>query len=340
MVTIYDIAKKANVSAMTVSKVINNTGRISEPTREKIRRVMEELNYVPNSTARSLVLQQTNTLFLLITDITNPFYTTLARGAEDAARESGYKLLFGNSDENPEKEQEYIDTILATRADGVLMAPAGDSSCDHLKLLQKHKIPFVLLDREVPGIEADTVLGDSREGARLLVQHLIDLGHRRIALVNGPHDISSARERYNGYRDALKQNGIPCDPTLFLEVSYQSKQDGTIEDWLCSTLAEKPTAIFAGNNFLALSLIRLLHNKGLDVPRDISIVCFDELEPGLVVHPFLTVAAQQSYQFGFLGARMLIDRIRDGSLPPKKIILPTEIVIRESAGELKTKDNH
>ena len=166
MVTIYDIAAKANVSAMTVSRVINNTGKISDKTRAKVKRVMEELNYVPNQTARSLVLQQTKLLFLLITDITNPFYTTLLAGQRMLPRRSGYRLLFGNSDESLEKEADYVTTILSARVDGVLVAPAGDPSLPHLKSLRKHKVPFVLLDREVPGIECDIVLGDSKEGAR------------------------------------------------------------------------------------------------------------------------------------------------------------------------------
>jgi len=208
MVTIYDIAAKAGVSAMTVSRVINNTGKISDKTRLKVQRVMEELHYVPNQMARSLVLQQSNLLFLLITDITNPFYTTLARGAEDAAKLQGYRLLFGNSDGSVEKEKDYLDTILTTRADGVLVAPAGDPSLPHLETLRKHRIPFVLLDREVPGIDSDVVLGDSKEGARKLVNHLVAMGHRRIAFINGSYEVSSARVRLEGYREALKLNDI------------------------------------------------------------------------------------------------------------------------------------
>lgn len=143
MITIYDIAKKANVSAMTVSKVINHTGRISSATRERVQQVIDELGYIPNSNARSLVLQRTQMLSLLITDITNPFYTTLARGAEDAAHLRGYRLLFGNSDEDYKKEKDYVDAILSTRVDGVLFAPAGDRSLQHLKQLQERHIPFV-----------------------------------------------------------------------------------------------------------------------------------------------------------------------------------------------------
>ncbi len=233
MVTIYDVAAKASVSAMTVSRVINNTGKISEKTRAKVKRVMEELNYVPNQTARSLVLQQTKLLFLLITDIMNPFYTTLARGAEDAAKKSGYRLLFGNSDESLEKESDYVTTILTARVDGVLVAPAGDPSLPHMESLRKHKVPFVLLDREVPGIECDIVLGDSKEGARMLVEHLVSQGHHRIAMVNGSPSISSARLRLQGYQDGLKLNDIAFNERYVYETSFGPLNDLTeMEQWI------------------------------------------------------------------------------------------------------------
>jgi LacI family transcriptional regulator len=332
MVTIYDIAKKANVSAMTVSKVINNAGRISEKTREKVRLVMEELNYVPNQMARSLVLQQTNILFLLITDITNPFYTTLARGAEDAAKQHGYRLLFGNSDENLMKEGEYIETILGTRVDGVLFSPAGDRSLPNLETLRMHKVPFVLLDREVPGIECDVVIGDSKAGARQLVEHMIDHKHQRIALINGSLEVSSARLRQEGYIEAHKLNAIPIREDNMLELSYSAHSDlSTIEKWLKS-LNPLPTAIVAGNNVLAVEAIRAIQNCGLQVPEDISIACFDDLGSIFEITPFLTVVAQQAYQFGFMGVQLLIERImeRETAKPWKKIILPVELLPRKS----------
>jgi LacI family transcriptional regulator len=332
MVTIYDIAKKANVSAMTVSKVINNAGRISEKTRKKVRLVMEELNYVPNQMARSLVLQQSNILFLLITDITNPFYTTLARGAEDAAKKHGYRLLFGNSDENLIKEGEYIETILGTRVDGVLFSPAGDRSLPNLETLRMHKVPFVLLDREVPGVECDVVLGDSKEGARQLVEHMIDHKHQRIALINGSLEISSARLRQQGYIEAHKLNKLPIGEDHMLELSYSAHSDlTTIENWL-KGLTPLPTAIVAGNNVLAVEAIRAIQNCGLQVPEDISVACFDDLGAISEITPFLTVVAQQAYQFGFIGVQLLIERImeRETAKPWKKIILPVELIPRKS----------
>ncbi|MEF3312975.1 substrate-binding domain-containing protein [Paenibacillus sp. GYB004] len=330
MVTIYDIAKQANVSAMTVSKVINNTGKISEKTRSRIKKIMEEMNYVPNSMARSLVLQETKMLSLLIPDITNPFFTTLARGAEDAAMRLGYKLLFGNSDESLAKEKEYVDMILSTRVDGVLFSAASDLSGPHLQTLRLHRIPFVLLDRAVPGHECDTVTGDSREGARKLVEHLISLGHRRIALVNGSLAVSTARDRLAGYKDALKLNDIAVDDTLLLESNYKHFEDGPLLRSMLE-LPDPPTAVFAGNNFLAVGLIRKLLELGVRVPEQMSVVCFDDLGAS-VIDPFFTVASQPAYQFGAMGIQLLVDRIKGATTPEwKKIVLPSELVVRGSS---------
>jgi len=332
MVTIYDIAARANVSAMTVSRVINQPERVSAKTRERVLKVMDELNYVPNGMARSLVLQESKILFLLVTDIRNPFYTTLARGAEDAAAESGFRLLFGNSDESLDKESTYIETILKARVDGALIAPSGDASLPNLERLHRHKVPFVLLDREVPGIDCDIVLGDSISGARQLVGHLYELGHRRIALVNGSLSVSSARYRQEGYREALKTYGLPIDERYMLETEFGLEHDPTdIEAWL-KRLDPMPTAIVAGNNVIALRVIRLLRAAGIGVPEQVSVACFDDFGPFSGVDPFVTVAAQQAYQFGHAGMRLLIERIRarGEERPRKRIMLPTALILRKS----------
>ncbi|MEO3943883.1 LacI family DNA-binding transcriptional regulator [Gorillibacterium sp. CAU 1737] len=327
MVTIYDIAEKAKVSAMTVSRVINESGRISEKTRQRVKKVMEEMHYVPNHMARSLVLQQTNLLYLLITDITNPFYTTVARGAEDAAKESGFRLLFGNSDENLLKEADYIDTILSSRADGVLIAPTSDASLPHLNLLRQHNVPFVLLDREVPGIECDVVLGDSNEGGNAIVDHLVSEGHRNIAFINGSSSVSSARHRFHGYLEGLSRNGIPVRDTYCLEASFGMVSDLTEMAMWLDNLDPFPTAIIAGNNVLALETIRLLRRRGLSVPEDISLCCFDDFGPFSEIDSFMTVVSQQAYEFGYQGAQLLFERIKNRtySKPWSRVVLPTEL---------------
>ncbi|WP_274649816.1 LacI family DNA-binding transcriptional regulator [Paenibacillus humicola] len=331
MVTIYDIAKKAGCSAMTVSRVINNTGRISDKTRQRVLAIMKEMNYVPNSIARSLVVQETRLLSLLITDITNPFYTSLARGAEDAARRLGYRLLLANSDENVEKEKEYIDAVLSARVDGVLFAPAGDDSLAGLDKLRRQNIKVVLLDREVPGMSCDIVLGDSKEGARQLTGHLIGLGHRRIALLNGSRAVSTARLRQSGYEEALALAGIPLDPELVAEADYKHADHDEWADRLMQA-GGRPTALFAANNFLALGAIRALQARGLRVPADVSVVCFDELEAGFVVDPFMTVVAQPAYDFGYMGVQLLVDRIRNQApAEPRRVILPPVLRVRKSS---------
>ncbi|UHA72821.1 LacI family DNA-binding transcriptional regulator [Paenibacillus sp. 481] len=332
MATIYDIAKRANVSAMTVSRVINNTGRVSEKTRAKVKKVMEEMQYIPNSVARCLVTQESKVLSLLISDIANPFFTTMARGAEDAAMRQGYRLMFGNSDESIDKERDYVEMILSMRVDGVLFAPSSDRSLQHLEWLQRKNVPFVLLDREVTGIESDAVLGDSREGARKLVTEMIQRGHRRIAIIIGQVDISTSRERHAGYMDALKLADIPYDESLVMMSSYPSQHGRFIfkDGWLNSNGSERPTAIFAANNMLALSVLQTVRDLGLRVPDDLSIACFDDFGRLEEANPFFTVASQPAYQFGELGIQLLLERIRDRNRAVRRIVLPCSIHLRQS----------
>ncbi|BFH13071.1 LacI family transcriptional regulator [Paenibacillus melissococcoides] len=334
MATIYDIAKKANVSAMTVSRVINNTGRVSEKTRVKVKQVMEEMRYIPNSVARCLVTQESKIVSLLITDITNPFFTTMARGAEDAAMRHGYRLMFGNSDESFSKEKDYVEMILSMRVDGVLFAPSGDQSKEHLEWLQRQNVPFVLLDREVPGINCDAVLGDSRDGAKRMVAEMIRYGHRRIALVNGAQDVSTARERQSGYIEALQEAGIEFDESLVMQTSYSRVQDLSVAHWMELAPETRPTAIFAANNMLALSVLKSVRSLGLRVPEDLSIACFDDFGWVEEANQFFSVASQPAYEFGEQGMQLLLDRIKNREEQPRQIVLPCDILMRQSVGRI------
>ncbi|MCM3712971.1 LacI family transcriptional regulator [Alkalihalobacillus oceani] len=334
MATIYDIAKKANVSAMTVSRVINNSGSIKESTRKKVEEAIKELNYIPNSAARSLVSKKSNLLALLITDVTNPFFTKVARGAEDKAQQMGYQLMLCNTDESVEKESKYIDVLLAAGVDGVLFTPSGEKSKKNLRKLAKHGIPFTLIDRKVQGINCDVVLGDNHEGTRQLLQHLIDLGHEKIAIINAPLDISTAHDRYQAYVNTLKMNGLSVDERLVLKSHYK-KENATnnIEYILSLSKKERPTAIFATNNFIAVETIRALREKKLEVPHDMAFVCFDDLDHHATIDPFLTVASQPAYDFGFTGVQFVIERV-EGTAPQefRKIQFQTELVVRKSSG--------
>ncbi|MBS4179385.1 LacI family DNA-binding transcriptional regulator [Lederbergia citrea] len=334
MVTIYDIAKKANVSAMTVSRVINKSDKISVKTREKVEAIIKELNYLPNSSARSLVSKKTKILSLMITDIANPFFTSVARGAEDKAMQMGYQLMLCNSDENLEKESKYIDMLISTGTDGVLIAPANDSSKKNIQTLTKYNIPFVLLDRHIKDLKCDQVLSDNETTTRRLLEHLIKQGHKRIAIINGPLDVATARERHQAYCDTLTSHGLEINSNLIHQSHFL--QDSDISEIIKKMLDlhenERPTAIFATSNFIGVDTVKFLFKYNMKVPEDIAVVCYDGLPNYTESELFITAAEQPSYHFGYMGMQMLIERIENTAPEmPRKIVLPAEIHIRKSS---------
>jgi LacI family transcriptional regulator len=336
---ITDVAKLAKVSAMTVSRVLNGKGYVKEETKQRVLKAMAELNYVPNDLARSLVRQQTQMIALIVPDITNPFYTTVARGVEDTARKNNYQVILCNSDENVEKERAYIEMCVRIRVDGIVIAPAGDPSKKNLKLLEPFKIPFVLIDRKIEGIQSDVVLGDSIEGAKHLVEHLIELGHRNIAILTGSLNSSTSRDRVEGYKQALEKYNIPFKQNYVKENTYvKSVNEDDIPDLF--SLPHPPTAIFAANNFLAAKTFNQLKNMQIRVPEDVSIVCFDEINPMNVTDPFFTAAIQPAYDFGTLGTQLLFERIERIGASARRIILKPEIVFGQSTKPLSTPLDH
>jgi LacI family transcriptional regulator len=333
MVTIHDVAKKANVSAMTVSRALNNPQLINGDTLKRVEQAIQELGYIPNKTASSLVSKKTKLLSVIITNISNPFFTNIVRGAEDKALQMGYQLILNNSDENIEKESKYIEALIARDIDGVLIAPTGDDSKKNLRQLIKRRIPFVLLDREVPDIESDVILGDNFQSIRLLIDHLVGLGHTRIALMNGPSSISNSRNRLTAFREALKINDIAVDDGLIFQTALIHIDTGRIIDQMMAMpVGKRPTAIVAANNFIGVDTIKSLRKRNLDVPGDMTVVCFDDPEPIPDFNPFLTVVAQPAYSFGYTGMQLLIERI-EGKAPKefRKVILPSELLVRKSS---------
>ncbi len=339
LVTIYDIAKKANVSAMTVSRVINNSGNISQKTREKVEAVIEELGYIPNSSARSLTSKKSKILSLMVTDITNPFFTNIARGAEDKAMQMGYQLMLCNSDENVDKESKYIDMLISTGTDGVLAAPANDSSKKNLQKLAKYKIPYVLIDRFIEDLACDQVLSDNEMTTRRLLEHLIKQGHKKIAIINGPLEIATAKERHNAYLDTLDLHELPINENWIHQSHFLRDSDisETVKKMLDLPENERPTAIFATSNFIATNIVRYMNENHIKIPDDIAVVCYDSFPNYLGTEPFLTSAEQPSYNFGYLGAQLLIERIENTAPEtPRKIVLPSEIHFRESSAFKRT----
>lgn len=334
MVTIYDIAKEANVSAMTVSRVINNAENVSENTRRKVELVIEKLNYVPNSSARSLVSKKSKILSLLVTDIANPFFTSVARGAEDKAMQMGYQLMLCNSDENVNKESKYIDMLISTRIDGALIAPANDSSIKSILKLSKFNIPVVLIDRHIKDLKCDQVLSDNETTTRRLIEHLIIQGHKKIAIINGPLDIATARERHKAYCDTLTSHGLVINDNLIHQSHFFHDSDFSemIELMFNLPVSEQPTAIFSTSNFIGINTVKSLRKNNIKVPEDVAVVCYDGVPNYTDSELFLTAAEQPSYNFGFMGTQMLIERIENTApKEPRTIVLPAEFNIRASS---------
>jgi LacI family transcriptional regulator len=331
MATIKDVARRAGVSTMTVSRAINNSGYISPETRERVARAIAELDYLPNALARSLRHKQTRTLALVLADITNPFSTTVSRGVEDAAKEQGFSVLLCNTDESAEVEQEYLSILLQKQVDGVLFVPTSADSAA-AALLRARGVPAVALDRRVAGEPMDTVRGDSEGGADELVRHLIGLGHTRIAVLTGPVSVSTAADRVAGYRRAMAAAGLSVDERLVCA------DDFTTAGGYRSTrrlLAEgpRPTAIFGGNNFIAFGAYRALREAGLRVPGDVSLVTFDDLPEAWLMQPFLTTVNQPAYEIGRQATTLLVERLGGRAAPEaREIVLPATLIVRRSSG--------
>lgn len=329
MSTIRDVAHRAGVSTMTVSRVVNSSGHTSLQTRERVEHAVAELGYVPNAVARHLRSKRTKTIALVLSDITNPFFTTIARGVEDVAGPRGFGVMFCNTDESESEEIDYLQMLIQRQVDGVLLVPAG-RSIEPLRLLRSQHVPVVVLDRRVASRQVDQVRTDSVLGAYRLTRHLVELGHRRIGMLTGHRTISTSVDRVAGYERALAEAGVNLDPKLVRYGGF-----GLAGGYRMATevlAAEpRPTALFAANNFVAFGAMRALRERSLRVPDDISLVCFDDLPEEWLIDPFLTVVDQPAYEMGRQAAELLLERL-DGTHPKggHAIVLPGEFIERRS----------
>ncbi len=328
--TTAEVAARAGVSRMTVSRVVNSSQPVQPETRRRVERAMHELGYIPNRAARSLVVNRLGVLALVIPDISNPYFPLLVRGAEAAARAAGYTIILGNSDEDFEQEQAYLRTVCSLRVDGVLLAAAGSRSQSNLELLVRQRIPFVLIDRDVSGTSADLVRGESRRAARALTEHLVAHGHRRIGLISGPAEVSTARDRELGYREALEDSGLAVEPAFVRRAAY-TREGGRREGLALLAGDTRLTALVAANNFLAFGAMDAARELGLRVPEDLAIVTFDDVEI-VADAPFFTCAAQPAEAIGRVAAERLIARLAGDETPTRDVVLHTEIRIRRSCG--------
>jgi len=334
MTTIRKVAKLAGVAPITVSRVLNNSGYASDETRQKVKDAASLLGYMPNSLSQSLRWKQTGMLALVITDVTNPFWTTVARGVEDAASVAGYNVILCNTDESIDKQGGYLRALLQKRVDGILLVPAREEM-DDIQQVKKLHVPLVVLDRRLPKPLTDSVRCDSEQGAYLLTRLLLENGHRRIALLTGSPHVATVTDRLDGYRRAMREADIDENGEMVFYGAF-NLESGQAMAHQALAAAPRPTAIFAANNFIALGLLKTLRAENIGVPEDVSVVAFDDLPASLLIDPFLTVASQPAYEMGREATTMLIKRLTgDESDAPWEVILPVEIIERKSVSRLE-----
>lgn len=326
MVTIKDVAKKAGVSPITVSRVVNGNGYVHRDTRARVEAAIADLEYVPNRLAGNLRSRQSDTIALLLPDITNSFWTSIARGVEDEAWARGYGMFLCNTDDDPVKEGRYMDILLRRRVEGILIVPTP-ASVPYLQRLRQRGIKFVVLHRKIEGVTADVVRGDSRAGVRALTEQLLAAGWRRIAYVGGATTLTFGRDRLAGYKETLRAAGVKIDPAL-IKVGTYTQQSGYE---LVADLVRRdprPEAIVVANSRLAMGALRALSDAGLRIPRDISVAAFHDISLLDGYAPRMTTAVQPAYDIGRLGARRLLERTNVPRTTTEEIVLPNRITVR------------
>ena len=335
--TLKDVAKYANVSQATVSRVLNGNTTVDEVMRDRVHAAILALGYQPNRAARRLRAPSSTVIGLIISDVENPFFMPIIRGVEDAAYARNMNIILCNSDEDISKQSMYLDVMRAERVAGLILIPSPGTSSKSLNTLVQSGIGLTLIDRCLEGVTADTVKVDNVSGAYSAVKHVIDLGYRRIAIIIHSPNISTGPERYEGYLKALNSAHIAFDPDLvkYGDISIES---GYQAAYHLLNLPNPPDAIFASNNVMSMGALRAFRELGKRVPEDIALIGFDNLPwLGEFASP-LTAISQPSYELGQEAVALLLRRIAQPSAPARTVILQTTLIVRESCGSSLTDD--
>lgn len=335
MATMADVARSAGVSVATVSHVLNDTRPVLPDTRQAVLTAIEELNYTPNTLARSLVTCRTRSIGLAVSAISNPYFTEILQGVEAGALEHGYSLLIADPHDDPEHEHKVVQLLHERRVDGMIVAPSAAPDA-LVAYLGRHSVPTVFLDRvvEAPSDDAppvDQVCAENVEPTAHLVTHLAGLGHRRIGMVAGLPGLSTTRERIAGYRYGLAAAGLPYDERLLVHGDSESSAAERATEKLLSRAAP-PTALVTANNAMTIGALRALRERGLSVPGDLALCCFDDFTWADLFEPRLTAIAQPSKEIGAQAVRLLLDRLASPDRPARVVRLPCTFVHRSSCG--------
>lgn len=331
-VTIQDVAKHAGVSSATVSRVINKSGYVSHEAQILVEKAMKELEYNPSRVARRLrVTDGDRKLFgLLIADIQNPFYVDVIRGVEEITFSRDYAVYLCNFAQDFKKEKAYLNILKSEAIDGLIVTPFHEED-DLVTSLVREGMPIVCVDRSLSNVNVDLVVVDNESGAYEAIKHLIKLGHQRIGFVGGLYSIPTSRYRRDGYLRAMKEQGVEIDESLikFGDSKYESGKR-LVQEFL--NMDEPPTALFTSNNVITLAGLEVIHSRGLKIPEDIAIIGFDDMYWSSSLNPPLTAVSQSGYEIGRQAAKMLFEHLDEPNRPPRKIVINTELKIRQSCG--------
>ena len=330
--TIVDVAAEAGVHPSTVSRVLTgHAGSTIRPaTRQRVLAATDRLGYRPSVLARSLRLQRTLTLGMLVPDITNSFFSSIIKGAEDAARRRGYNLILCNSEDDPQREATYLRVLRDRQVDGLLIA-SSQMTDDTITELRREAFPFVLLNRATESPDDLAVVVDNHAAAVDVVAHLAALGHRRVGHIAGPQNTTTGIDRREGYRAGIRTYGLADEPELVVEAAAFSEEAGHRGLGVMLAGSARPTAVFGANDLIAIGMLQRLRQMGTSVPGDLSIVGFNDIPLAGLLEPALTTVRVPQLEMGVAGTDLLIDRLEGRPIGKVRVTLPTELIVRASS---------
>jgi len=337
MATIKEVARRARVSVGTVSNVVSGAVPVSKRLKERVLEVIQQLDYQPDHVARSMKIRQTRTIGLVIPDITDPFFSVVMRGAEDAAWSANYILITFNSDDRPARERQALDALRSRRVDGILLVAAPGSDPERIRTINDGGIPIVCLDHEPADLRLDSVVVNNFRGAQGCVRHFVSLGHRRIGFLNGGQGLAVARDRYAGYLKALEEEDLRFDEDLVVSAG-PTPAETLAGARLLLCRETRPTAVLAANIPAVTGLLRALHQLPLRCPEEVAVATFDDPMFSEAIMPALTAIAQPSYDLGRKGVELLLKRLEEPQRRRTTIVLETMLRVRESCGARRMGD--
>ena len=330
MPNIYDVAREARVSVYTVSAVMNNAAQVSAALQKRVQAAVRKLNYRPNLLARSLARRQTHTIGIIVTDIANPFFPLLVRGAEDVLQKAGYSTLLCNSDDQADKEAHYLEFLLSKRVDGIMLVKTpGRLPAPVRQMLDDVKVPIGLIMRACSDVNGDLVMTDDRQGAFEAVSHLARIGHKRIGFVGGPSTVSNAKSRRQGYLEALQENSLQEAAELTFEGDYRFESGYRAG---LTLLPRRPDAIFVANYLMMVGFMKAADEMGMTCPQNFGMVSFDDYPWLGSFRPRMTTVELPKYELGEQSARLLLERISGTRTKTTTVRLMPQMRVRESCG--------